>query len=200
MDSFFNRMMETDMELKRKVAWVVIIVAVLAAGIGVLLRGERAFERVALAETLDGSPAAQDFDQKAALAKLREEIKGKEREPAETVFKNIQTLKGVPAGRLLAIMEMGYSRSLGVNCTHCHTPENWASEDKNKKQVARDMAAMVTRINGEALPAIKNLSGAKPTINCTTCHRGQTVPALSLGPPPPPANTASPSATANKAS
>jgi len=120
------------------------------------------------------------FDQAAELTKLRESIKGHGNEPAEKVFKNIQTFKGVPAGRVLAIMEIGYSRSLGVNCTHCHTPEDWAGESKDKKQITRDMASMVGRINGDLLKNIKNLKGAAPTINCTTCHRGQIVPALDL--------------------
>jgi hypothetical protein len=80
-----------------------------------------------------------DFNQDQALAKLREQIKGKESEPAETVFKNIQILKGRPAAQVLGIMQMGFSRSLGVNCTHCHTPEDWSSESKNKKQIAREI-------------------------------------------------------------
>jgi hypothetical protein len=124
--------------------------------------------------------APAEFNQADALAKLREQIKGKEKEPAEKVFKNIQSLKGVPAGRLLAIMEMGYARSLGVSCTHCHTPEKWETEDKSTKQIARDMSAMVKTINGELLKNIKNLKSESPTVNCTTCHRGQTKPALNL--------------------
>jgi hypothetical protein len=124
------------------------------------------------------------FDQAAALAKLREQIKGKEREPAETVFKNIQLpmFKGSPAARVLAVMEMGFSRSLGVNCTHCHVPEKWESEDKPQKQIARDMSAMVGRINGELLKGVKNLKSEQPTINCTTCHRGEIKPGLNLAP------------------
>ena len=50
------------------------------------------------------------FDQAAALAELRKAIAGKEQAPAETVFKNIQLFKGMPAGRVLRIMELGYSR------------------------------------------------------------------------------------------
>lgn len=140
---------------------------------------------------IESSAGQDDFDQKAAVAKLKEEIKGKEQQPAETVFKNIQSLKGIPAGRLLAIMEFGYARSLGVNCTHCHTPENWAAEDKAKKQIARDMSAMVGKINSDLLAGIKNLKGPKPTINCTTCHRGEVIPALNLPAPraTPAANT-----------
>ena len=125
------------------------------------------------------TPAAE-FNQAEAIAKLKEQIKGKEQEPAEKVFKNIQSMKGVPAGRLLAIMEFGYARSLGVNCTHCHTPEKWESEDKTQKQIARDMSAMVAKINGEHLKNIKNLKSENPVVNCTTCHRGEIKPALNL--------------------
>ena len=137
--------------------------------------------RTATMAPVDGNQTK--FDQAAALAKLRESIKGKEKEPAETVFKNIQTLKGVPAGRLLAIMEFGYARSLGVNCTHCHTPDQWEKEDKTQKQTTRDMAAMSKTINTELLKNIKNLKSTTPTINCTTCHRGDIRPALDLPPP-----------------
>lgn len=128
-----------------------------------------------------------EFDQDAALAKLREKIKGKEKEPAENVFKNIQILKGRPAGQVLAIMQMGFSRSLGVNCKHCHTPEDWSNEDKTKKQIAREMWAMQLNINNQMLKNIKNLS-ERAVINCTTCHRGQTVPAINF-PDPAPNNT-----------
>ncbi len=128
--------------------------------------------------------AAAEFDQKAALAKLREQIKGKEQEPASSVFKNIQTpmLKGRPAAQLLAVMEFGFARSLGVNCTHCHVPDKWESEDKPQKQIARDMSAMVAALNGTTLKGIKNLKSASPTVNCTTCHRGEVKPALNLPP------------------
>jgi hypothetical protein len=123
--------------------------------------------------------ATPQFDQAAAIAKLKEQIKGREQEPAGTVFKNIQSMKQMPAARLLAVMEMGYARSLGVTCTHCHVPEKWESEENPNKQIGRDMSAMTQRINTELLKAIKNLSQA-PTVNCTTCHRGQVKPALNL--------------------
>lgn len=125
---------------------------------------------------------APEFDQMAALAKLREQIKGRENEPAEKVFKNIKTpmFTGSPASRVLAVMEFGYARSLGVRCTHCHVPEKWETEDKPQKQIARDMAAMLSRINVEMLKGIKNLKSVSPTINCTTCHRGEVKPAINL--------------------
>jgi hypothetical protein len=162
---------------QRKIALVLTIAAFALCGV-VKLTGSRRF--VAAQTAVPTPTIAAEFDQAAALAKLREQIKGKEKEPAEKVFKNIQTLKGMPAGRMLAVMEMGFSRSLGVTCTHCHAPEKWEAEDKNTKQIAREMWTMVGKINGELLKGIKNLKSEAPTVNCTTCHRGQTRPALNL--------------------
>ncbi len=127
-----------------------------------------------------GFQGDKPFDQEQALADLRKKIEGQETKPAAEVFKNIQILKGMPAGRLLKVMELGYARSLGVNCTHCHTPGEWAKEDKPTKQVARDMMAMVNTINSELLKKIQNLKSTSPTVNCTTCHRGQIRPELNL--------------------
>lgn len=129
------------------------------------------------------SPTPPAFDQAAAIAKLKEQIKGRESEPTSQVFKNIQTpfIKSIPAARLLAVMEIGYSRSLGVTCTHCHTPDKWEADTIPQKQIARDMAAMMAKINSpELLRGIKNLKSETPTINCTTCHRGSTKPALNM--------------------
>jgi hypothetical protein len=120
------------------------------------------------------------FDQEQALADLKRRIAGQEQKPAGEVFKNIQMLKAMPAARLLAVMQIGYAKSLGVNCTHCHVPGEWEKEDKPTKQIARDMAAMNKLINNEQLKNIKNLKGPNPVINCTTCHRGQVKPALDL--------------------
>jgi len=123
---------------------------------------------------------AKPFDQAQALENLRKTIAGQENKPAEEVFKNIQMLKGMPAGRLLRVMEMGYARSLGVNCTHCHVADAWDKEDKPTKQITREMNAMVAVINNDQLKKIKNLKGPNSIVNCTTCHRGQTKPALNL--------------------
>lgn len=120
------------------------------------------------------------FDVDAAIAKLREEIKGKENEPAETVFKNIQSFKGVPAARILAIMRFGFSRSLGVDCTHCHTPDNFGAETKEEKQIARDMMKMAGTISNDLLKNMKSLGGRRAVVNCTTCHRGAVKPATNL--------------------
>ncbi len=114
------------------------------------------------------------------ITALKESIKGKEKLPAEEVFQNIKTMKGVPAGRLIAIMQFGYSRSLGVQCTHCHVRGNWASDTNPNKEIAREMSLMTKKINAELLKNIKNLKSDQPVVNCTTCHRGQVKPALNI--------------------
>ncbi len=120
------------------------------------------------------------FDQEQQLTALRKKIAGKENQPAEQVFQNIQWLKGMPAARLLRVMEIAYSRSLGVDCRHCHVVGEWQKDEKPTKQIAREMAAMMQTINNDFLKKIKNLKSENPVVNCTTCHRGQTKPALDL--------------------
>ena len=114
------------------------------------------------------------------VADVRKAIAGKEQQPASQVFKNVKLLTNVPAGRLLAIMNTGYGKSLGVSCTHCHIAGEWDREDKPQKQIARDMSAMAATINNQLLENIANLKGPSPVVNCTTCHRGQVKPALNL--------------------
>lgn len=103
-------------------------------------------------------------------------IAGREEMPAEQVYKNIKMLKGMPAARLLNIMNRGYSNSLGVSCSHCHVVGEYDREDKLTKQIARDMSAMVTTINGTLLKDIRNLKSPNPTVNCGTCHNGRPRP------------------------
>ena len=124
--------------------------------------------------------AAQPFDKAAALGQLQTAIAGKEDVLATEVFKNIKVYKGVTANRLLRLMDFSFSRALGVDCTHCHVPGQWELDDKPTKQIARDMSAMVGLINNEHLKNIQNLRSTNPAVNCTTCHRGQTRPALEL--------------------
>jgi hypothetical protein len=87
---------------------------------------------------------------------------------AEQAFKNIQVIKTMPASQLQGAMSF-MAASLGVDCSYCHTPPAMEKDDKPTKQTARRMLAMVHEIN-------KTL-GEKATVNCATCHRGQTKPA-----------------------
>jgi hypothetical protein len=117
---------------------------------------------------------------------LLSKIAGKENAPAESVFKNIKVMKGIPAGRLLNIMNKGFGMSLGVGCGHCHVMGGkWDSDDKKDKQIARDMWNMMGTINNELLAKIPNLDEDNKVVNCTTCHRGDTTPATSMPSPAP---------------
>lgn len=165
---------------KRTVINLGIVTALVTIIMFLVLNSETARMATLADSAISNAPATQTFDQEAKLAELRKKIAGREQEPAEKVFKNIQFLKGVPAARLLAVMKIGYSRSLGVNCTHCHVVDEWEKDDKPTKQTARDMAQMVRTINNDLLKNVKNLKSESPVINCTTCHRGQTKPALDL--------------------
>ena len=139
---------------------------------------------VAQAQVRDSTQGGPPFDQAAALADLKKFIAGREEQPAVDVFNNIQTYTGVTAGRFLRIMEFGFTVALGVDCTHCHKPGTWDSDEKPTKQIARDMTAMLNAINNEYLKKIPNLRSTNPQVNCTTCHRGQKRPALELPPAP----------------
>ncbi len=114
------------------------------------------------------------------IAELKESIKGKENLPSEEVWSNIKILKGIPAGRLIPIMQIAFSKSLGVKCNHCHARGDWASDVNPKKNIAREMWAMSGKINRELLPAIEGLQSPQPVANCTTCHRGDAIPKTSL--------------------
>jgi hypothetical protein len=111
-------------------------------------------------------------------------IAGRENQPAESVFKNIKIFKGVPAGRLVNIMNMGFGRSLGVSCGFCHVPGKWDLDEKEQKNTARLMFAMVQTINRDYLSKVPNDSGPPPTASCFTCHRGNPRPMGPGGPPP----------------
>jgi hypothetical protein len=87
---------------------------------------------------------------------------------------------------VLRIMGQGFDPALAVSCSHCHVVGEYEKEDKPTKQIARDMFAMVTAINTQYLANIKNLKSPNPSVNCSTCHRGQARPGGG-GPPRPPA-------------
>lgn len=119
------------------------------------------------------------FDQKQALADLRKKIVGQENKPSEEVFKNIQIplFKKLPARLLLGAMEYLFSKSLGVDCRHCHTVDQWEKDEKATKQIARDMYALMlsTQDNLRKIPNLKT-----PNVTCYTCHRGQIKPEVEL--------------------
>jgi photosynthetic reaction center cytochrome c subunit len=93
--------------------------------------------------------------------------------PAEQVFKNVQSMKGIPADEFLSTMGF-FSASLGISCGDCHTAESggdWAkyADDNDRKRRARGMIAMVSTMN-------KNFFAGRRVLTCYTCHRGSTTP------------------------
>ncbi|HYI11742.1 MAG TPA: c-type cytochrome [Thermoanaerobaculia bacterium] len=87
--------------------------------------------------------------------------------PVETTKKNIKVLHGLPSSQLIPVMAV-MSNSLGVACSHCHT-EDWSSDEKPPKNVARKMIAMTRSINDA------NFEG-RVRVSCHTCHRGSVRP------------------------
>lgn len=126
----------------------------------------------AMAAPVDSFVAERD----SLMKDLLQHYVGRESAPAESVFKNLKVMKGRTVEQVLRTMNMGFGRSLGVRCQHCHVLGHWDDDDKPTKQITRDMMAMTGRINDELLPAIKNIKSEKPGINCTTCHRGTARP------------------------
>lgn len=125
-------------------------------------------------------PDTSEFDQAAAVVAIKEAIAGKEEMPAKEVFENLELMGEFPAGRITAIMEFGFSNSLGVTCTHCHNPDDWSSDEKIEKKITREMWKMSGIINTELLPAIADFSDRNAVVNCTTCHRGDVKPATRM--------------------
>ena len=151
------------------------VVSLLAVGIAYASQ-----EKAAAPASEPTTPQAIQQSNADSVATVSKQIAGKEDQPAETVFKNLKILNKVPAGRLLLIMQVGYSKSLGVTCAHCHIPGEWEKDDKEAKQITRDMVAMSKTINQDLLKNIAGLKDRNAIINCTTCHRGQLKPALNL--------------------
>src|SRR5258707_4047111 len=92
---------------------------------------------------------------------------------AEEQFKNIETLKGIPADQLIPAMQF-ITASLGVGCEFCHVEGAREKDDKKPKQTARKMMEMMFAINKE------NFEGHRE-VTCYSCHRGSADP---VGMPP----------------
>lgn len=112
------------------------------------------------------------------VVELERRIAGREQEPAETVFKNIQTFKGRPAISVLRVMEMAFVPNLGVECSYCHDTAQWESDAKRPKVVARGMWTLRATVQDQ----VRTLTG-KPdvAVTCYTCHKGLPIPAFAPG-------------------
>jgi tetratricopeptide (TPR) repeat protein len=104
-----------------------------------------------------------------------------------TKMKNAQVLgKDFPAAKLSAVMR-GFTRALGVRCTHCHVGEegkdlstyDFVSDANPNKQRAREMYLMLGSIN-EHLKKIQPSGDKRVNMWCNTCHHGRPRP-MTLG-------------------
>jgi Photosynthetic reaction centre cytochrome C subunit len=106
-------------------------------------------------------------------------------------------LKVLPASTttatILPIMR-NFAAALGTNCGYCHVwtgqglPTNdYASDEKPAKEVARAMMRMAGTINETLAANIKKPADQLTRVQCMTCHRGAAIPTL---PPPAPAGAA----------
>ena len=138
------------------------------------MRQAAAFGLIVLLAATPATP-----DENPHVKDLLAAIAGKENRPAGEVFKNVQLMKDIPAGRFLRIMDVGYSRSLGVDCDHCHSEDRWEADEKRPKRAAREMILLLRQIN-DSLTKMENIDNSDPTVNCTTCHRGFVKPALQM--------------------
>ena len=103
--------------------------------------------------------------------------------------RNLKVLPAdIPQERLMGVMR-SFTRSLGVQCSFCHAPGNFASDANPHKEVARGMMRMTAQINGELLPPIIGPSEER-RVTCATCHRGAAEPATAT--PDAPGTPASP--------
>ena len=112
------------------------------------------------------------------ISEINEKIKSKEKWMVDSVFKNLKVLGGFPAENLLHAMN-SWSRALGVSCNHCHETNDWALDSNPKKDVARQMSQMTTKIN-EYLANINGLTSERHIVNCTSCHNGKLKPSLKI--------------------
>ena len=87
---------------------------------------------------------------------------------AETVFKNIQVLKGISFDQLIPAMRL-ITASLGVECNYCHVQDHFDKDDKKPKQIARDMMRMMLAIDNNSFEGNRE-------VTCYSCHRGSLKP------------------------
>jgi hypothetical protein len=143
-----------------------LLAAVLTAGVSTQVPSPQA----PTAPVTTPAPIDTAARQKELLNSIRERIKGRENEPAETVFKNIELLKGKPASRLPGMMS-ALTGLIGVSCSTCHVPDHWESDELIPKQTSRHHFKMQADLNRDYF------RGAN-AVSCWTCHRGSRIPPI----------------------
>ncbi len=97
--------------------------------------------------------------------------------------KNLKVLPKDFTGQKLRPVMIGFTRALGVRCTHCHVGEegkplstyDFASDKNPNKERAREMYQMLGSIN-EHLKKIEPSGDKRVNMWCHTCHQGRPRP------------------------
>lgn len=113
----------------------------------------------------------------------------------------LQNLKVFPKettqAQILPAMR-AYEAALQVECGHCHQWEgqgnptnNFASDVKPQKEIARSMIRLVDSINQQIQAGVSptglRTGDAVQKVTCATCHRGKPIPQVETYAPPAPA-------------
>lgn len=104
--------------------------------------------------------------------------------PPEERAKNLKVLPKDISHEDLEKEMRSYNKALGVKCNFCHARQadnpqkmDFASDDKEEKETAREMLRMTMRINKKYFKSGKDEKGMQVmTVTCYTCHNGQKEP------------------------
>ena len=114
-------------------------------------------------------------------------------QPAPPPMTNLQVFsKDTPRAQVIQTMN-AFNESLGVQCSYCHVQEgpggrnDFASDEKREKRVARQMILLRDSINVMLPAVVGKPAGAGPTsgsgfpgapvrVLCRSCHHGLPVP------------------------
>ncbi len=84
-------------------------------------------------------------------------------------LKNVKVLPFKEKRELVSYMKT-ITKELGVKCSFCHIPNDYTSDKKANKIVAREMIKMTQNANS----VMANLNFKE--VSCWTCHRGNKIP------------------------
>ena len=88
----------------------------------------------------------------------------------------VTTSAQAPQRRGPAIDMQLVADSLGVQCEYCHDRGQVTSNGKPRLDVAREMIAMTTELNGRVQAAAGKTPAEAVRVDCSTCHHGVPVP------------------------
>jgi tetratricopeptide (TPR) repeat protein len=97
-------------------------------------------------------------------------------------FTNLQVFpKDIKKQELVGAMR-SFSMALGVRCEHCHIEDeathqnDWASDAKDTKKIAREMMKMSGEVNSILVKSIGSMRPDPLQVRCVTCHHGLAKP------------------------